>query len=68
MCEIAFYLQLTTDGSESLHQESSKVFVFSFFGLFGNTHLHVQLAALYPLITDILTNKRTKCAKMFSFT
>lgn len=38
-------------GSEGLHQESSKVFVFSLIGLF------VQWAALNPLITDISTIK-----------
>lgn len=50
-------------------------FFFSFFGLSGNTrtlrpHLHVQRAALNPLITNMNhcvqhCQQRTKCANMF---
>lgn len=41
-CEVTFYLQLSTEGSDSLNQESSKI--LSFFGLSGNTRtLHIWM-------------------------
>lgn len=67
-CEVTVYLQLSTEGSDSLNQESSKI--LSFFGLSGNTRTLCMFNELRWILWsqtlfNIVINKERNVLKCF---